>query len=136
MLRRRRRASPEVPTASMPDIAFLLIIFFLVTTTLYMDKGLGLVLPRVGQTKVVPRKNICNVWVNAAGEVAVEGEVVPLGELREEVARRLKENPKLIVSLKVDELAKYKVFVDVLDELKLAGAARISIASPEVEGGP
>lgn len=136
MLQRRRRVSLEVPTASMPDIAFLLIIFFLVTTTMYMDKGLGLVLPRVGRTKVVPRRNICNVWVNAAGEVAVEGKIFPLEGLREEVARRLRENPKLIISLKVDELAKYKVFVDVLDELKLAGATRISIASPEVEGGP
>ena len=120
----------------MPDMACHLIDLYLVTSALCLDKRLGLVLPRVGQTKVVPRQNICSVWVNAAGEVGVEGEIVPLGELREEVARRLKENPKLIVSLKVDELAKYKVFVDVLDELKLAGATRISIASPEVEGGP
>jgi len=119
----------------MPDIAFLLIIFFLVTTTMYMDKGLGLVLPRMGQTKEVPRKNICNVWVNAAGEIAVEGEIVPLERLREEVSRRLKENPRLIVSLKVDGQARYEVFIDVLDELKLAGATRISIASPEGEGG-
>ena len=125
----------EIPTASMPDIAFLLIIFFLVTTTMYMDKGLGLVLPRMGQTKEVPRKNICNVWVNAAGEIAVEGEIVPLERLREEVSRRLKENPRLIVSLKVDGQARYEVFIDVLDELKLAGATRISIASPEGEGG-
>ncbi len=130
-MRRRRRVSLDIPTASMPDIAFLLIIFFLVTTTMYMDKGLGLVLPRIGQTKEVPRKNICNVWVNASGEIAVEGEIVPLARLREEVSRRLRENPRLIVSLKVDGQAEYKVFVDVLDELKLAGATRISIASPE-----
>jgi len=130
-VRRRRRVSLDIPTASMPDIAFLLIIFFLVTTTMYMDKGLGLVLPRIGQTKEVPRKNICNVWVNASGEIAVEGEIVPLARLREEVSRRLRENPRLIVSLKVDGQAEYKVFVDVLDELKLAGATRISIASPE-----
>ena len=45
--------------------------------------------------------------------------------------RRLKENEKLLISLKAQRAASYRTFVDVLDELKLAGATRISIAEPE-----
>jgi len=128
---RRKRASVDIPTSSMADIAFLLIIFFLVTTTMNMDKGLGLVLPPMGSTKEVPKKNICHIWINAAGEIAMEGEPIPFTALRPQVDRRLTENKNLIVSLKADRETDYRVFIDVLDELKMSGAERISIASPE-----
>ena len=68
--RRGNRVSPEIPTASMADIAFLLIVFFLVTTTMNRDKGLSLHLPPVAETKEVREKNICNVWINAQDQIA------------------------------------------------------------------
>ena len=127
------RSKAEIPTASMADIAFLLIIFFLVSTTMHMDKGLGLTLPASGEGKEVPRKNIAHIWINAVGEIALDGSILSggLGELRGEVERRLRENDKLIVSVKADEQTEYRHFVDVVDELKLSGAKRISIANPE-----
>ena len=130
-IRKRPRATVTIPTASMADIAFLLIVFFLVTTTLHRDKGIGMELPPVGEGKKVPRRNICNVWVNAAGEIAVEGEIIPLAELRANVQTRLAQNDRLIISLKADRETPYTAFIDVLDEIKLTGADRISIASPE-----
>ena len=131
LMRKRVRANVTIPTASMADIAFLLIVFFLVTTTLHRDKGIGMELPPVGEGKKVPRRNICNVWVNAAGEIAVEGDVVALSRLRGNVETRLSQNENLIVSLKADRDTPYETFIDVLDEIELAGASRISIASPE-----
>ena len=122
----------------MADIAFLLIVFFLVTTTMSQDKGLSLQLPPVGESKEVKEKNICNVWINDADEIAFYEQQkftrIEFGNLRQEIEQRLAENDKLIVSLKAERGATYKTFVDVLDELKLAGARRISIAEPE-EGG-
>ena len=133
---RRKRVLPEIPTASMADIAFLLIIFFLVTTTMNQDKGLSLHLPPVSETLEVQSKNILNVWINARDEIAFferdELAVVPLAKLLDAVTTRLAANDKLIVSLKAERGATYRMFVDVLDELKLAGATRISIAEPEV----
>ena len=119
----------------MADIAFLLIAFFLVTTTMYQDKGIQLQLPPVGETKLVKQKNLCSVWINDRDEIAFleSGDLrrVGLDELRQEVERRLSENEKLIISVKAQRGATYRAFVDVLDELKLAGATRISIAEPE-----
>jgi biopolymer transport protein ExbD len=115
----------------MADIAFLLIIFFLVTTTMSMERGLGLQLPALGQGKKVPKKNLMHIWINAADEVAIEGDIIPVGEIETIIRRRLEENPKLIVSVKTDPGATYKTMIDVLDELKLAEAPRISLASPD-----
>lgn len=132
---KRVRVIPEIPTASMADIAFLLIIFFLTSTSMNQDKGLSLYLPAMGESKEVAKKNICNVWINEADEVAIyeDEQLKPLAfsALKGEIERRLAENDKLIVSVKSERLATYRTFVNVLDELKLAGATRISIASPE-----
>ena len=132
---RARRVGPDIPTASMADIAFLLIAFFLVTTTMNQDRGLSLQLPPVAETKEVRKKNICNVWINARDQIAYyENEnlnSIELSALKADIERRLGENDKLIISLKAERGASYRMFVDVLDELKLAGATRISIANPE-----
>ncbi|NKB67058.1 MAG: biopolymer transporter ExbD [Candidatus Latescibacteria bacterium] len=132
---RKTRVLPEIPTSSMADIAFLLIVFFLVTTTMYQDKGLSLHLPPIAETKEVPSKNICNIWIAKGDKIAFyeNQSLTPVAfvDLRANVVGRLAANDKLIVSLKAERGATYKRFVDVLDELKLAGATRISIANPE-----
>lgn len=134
---KRVRVLPEIPTASMADIAFLLIVFFLTSTSMNQDKGLSLYLPAMGESKEVAKKNICNVWINEADEVAIyeEDQLKPLAfaALKGEIERRLTENGKLIVSVKSERGATYRTFVNVLDELKLAGATRISIASRKSE---
>ena len=133
--RNQKRVMPEIPTASMADIAFLLIVFFLVTTTMNQDKGLSLHLPGMGETKEVQQKNICNIWINDQDQIAFfeEDDLTPVdfANLRAEVEQRLAANPKLIISLKSQRGSTYRMFVDVLDELKLSGAQRISIAEPE-----
>ena len=128
---KKNKASVEIPSSSLADIAFLLIIFFLVTTTMNMDKGLGLVLPGMGEQKRVRSKQICNVWVNAAGGVMVANEVMEIPKIQGEIKRRLAENDKLIVSLKTDKDTQYGTFIEVLDQLKLAEAPVISLAVPD-----
>ena len=99
------------------------------------DKGLSLHLPPVGETKEVKDKNILNVWINARDQVAFfendQLTTVPSSELKDRIESRLNENQKLIISVKTERGATYRTFVDVLDELKMAGATKISIANPE-----
>ena len=107
----------------MADIAFLLLIFFLVTTTIDVDTGIGLVLPPpVEDTDIVRVKteNLLKVLVNASGQVLLDDEVTSVDQIHEIVANKLKENPKLIVSIKVDRDTPYNVYIDALDEIKLA----------------
>ena len=131
MIKKRKNQEVVIPTSSLADIAFLLLIFFLVSTTINSDKGIGLVLPPVGSTKPVPKKNICNVLINASGQVLMGGEQIQIPLIKEEARRRITENPNLIFSVKTARETLYNTYIEVLDQLKLAGARKISIAEPE-----
>lgn len=80
-----RGVSPEVNAGSMADIAFLLLIFFLVTTTIETDTGLNRALPRMEEDKVVidtKEKNILLIAINKKGELLVDGTVMDIQALR------------------------------------------------------
>jgi biopolymer transport protein ExbD len=117
----------------MADIAFLLLIFFLVTTTFPKDKGLAIVLPEPGEEAQVSQKNILHLLIQSSGVV-----VVKRGESQQEQQMRPQEieglwrqevtsNPNLIAAVKTDPDAPYKFMVDVLDALHSANAERISL---------
>ena len=126
-MKKRVRAG-EIPTASMADVAFLLLIFFLVTTTIDMDKGLGLVLPPKGEEKEIPKRNISNILINARGDILLDKEPIQMRDIRQVVREKMAANDKLIFSVKTHPKAKYQAYVNVLDQLEMANATRISIA--------
>ena len=128
---KRRFKGGEIPTASMADIAFLLLIFFLVTTTIDMDKGLGIVLPAEGEELEIKKINILNCLINSQGNILLGGEPIAIKDVNREVRRRLAENGKLIISVKAHEKTKYGDYVAVIDQLKRANATRISIADTD-----
>ncbi len=129
---RRARAIASIPTSTMADIAFLLIVFFLVTTSMSHDKGLGLTLPPYGTATRVPSRNITKVWINAAGEIMHDLELITLELMERRIRLMTAENPNLIVSIKTDPDASYEYFVDVVDAVKKAGNDKISIAEPDL----
>lgn len=131
--KKKSKVSDKVPSSSMADIAFLLLIFFLVTTTFPKNKGLAIVLPEEGGEVEVSPRNILHIIIQPNGLVDVKrGEsqavqtVAPNaieGIWRQGVA----ENPQLIAAVKTDPQAAYRFMVDVLDALHSAGAERISL---------
>jgi biopolymer transport protein ExbD len=134
MLVEKRKAKPsEIPTSSLADIAFLLLVFFLVTTTIDVDKGIGLVLPPKGEElkKEISKKNIANLLINAEGKVMIDEQIYEIPMIRDIIKKKITDNPKIIVSVKTDENTKYQYYIQVLDQLKLADAKKISIAEPE-----
>jgi len=131
MSKKRRFKGGEIPTSSMADIAFLLLIFFLVTTTIDIDKGLGLILPAEGEELEIKKTNILNCLINSQGNVLLGGDPVALKDVNKEIRRRLAENNKLIISVKAHEKTKYGDYVSLIDQLKRANATRISIADAE-----
>jgi len=129
--KKRRIKGGEIPTSSMADIAFLLLIFFLVTTTIDMDKGLGQVLPPIGENIEINRRNIMNCLINSSGNVLLDNEPVQMNEITSKVRQRLRDNDKLIISVKTHPKTNYKDYIEVIDQLKKANATRISIAETE-----
>jgi biopolymer transport protein ExbD len=142
----RRGAPPEVNAGSMADIAFLLLIFFLVTTTIETDAGLDRMLPPMEppteEPPVIKEKNIFTVNINRNGQLLVEDELTDIKSLREKAkafldnggapsgspeycsyckGKRIAEssdNPnKAIISLKNDRETKYSTYITVQNEL-------------------
>jgi len=132
------RSTPEIPNASMADIAFLLLTFFLMTTTVASDKGLMIQLPPPPEalppdTDVeIPERNLFKIQVNSFDKLLVEGD--PWTSTNRELSDKIKafimnngqdpassDNPqKAIVSFKTDRGTTHKTFIDVLDAIQTA----------------
>lgn len=137
----KKRAVPEINAGSMADIAFLLLIFFLVTTTMDVDKGLLVKLPpwteEQSEEQDIKEKNIFVVLVNAQDQLLIESEYATLEDVRRltkefidnngdgtcEDCRGLRDpassdNPgKAVISLQNDRGTSYSMFVKVRNEL-------------------
>ena len=131
-----RRSLPEINAGSMADIAFLLIIFFLVTTTMDVDTGLVRKLPAMPEEEEIiddsqiKARNIYVVLVNAKDQLLVEEELMDISQLREGTKAfldnwgkdpNLSDNPqKAIVSLQNDRGTSYEMYISVQNELSAA----------------
>ncbi|TKJ39719.1 biopolymer transporter ExbD [candidate division LCP-89 bacterium B3_LCP] len=139
LIKKRKKGTTEIFTSSMADIAFLLMIFFLVTTTIDMDKGINLTLPEKGGEQVKIKKgNIANLLVNAAGQILLDNEPIDVTQIQELIKQKIEEKgydkdgkPILIVSIQTARDTDYNTYIQVLDNVKVAGATKISIAEPE-----
>ena len=141
-----RRSAPEVNAGSMADIAFLLLIFFLVTTTIETDSGINRKLPPMDEIidpPIIKERNIFTVVVNKNNQILVEEKPMDLRDIRKEAVafldnggglgdeacdycqgnkdRSSSDNPeKAIISLKNDRETDYKVYISVQNELVAA----------------
>lgn len=113
----------------MADIAFLLIIFFMVTTVFRAELGLQVELPRAFAAEKLPRKNIAHVWVNSEHVISIDDMITPLASVASVMSQKLVVNPNLIVSVLTDENAQYGIMADIFEELKDAGALKVSLAA-------
>jgi len=125
-----RRKLQEINSSSMADIAFLLLVFFLVTTTISMDKGISLVLPSEGNEMEVNKSNIVNILVNESGKILVDDKPSRIVDIKSLAEKRIASNNNVIFSVQTHPRTKYQVYLKVLDQLKEAKASKISIANP------
>lgn len=132
LLKKRSRPEGEIPSASLADMAFLLLIFFLVTTTIDVDSGIGLVLPPPPKTNTPPpqikNRNMLKILINSSGAVLINDQPSDMGEVKEKVFQfitndgknpNLSETPKkAVVSLKTDRQTTYNTYIQLLDRVK------------------
>jgi biopolymer transport protein ExbD len=122
------KAQSEISAASMSDIAFLLLIFFLVSTIFAVEQGIPLVLPGQQSKNVkVKRDNILEIKAYANGSITIDNKPASLKDVRPYVERKLAENEKTIVVIATHPDCEYGLMIDILDEIKLANARVISL---------
>tara|TARA_B110000014_G_C20080796_1_gene564701 strand:+ start:405 stop:839 length:435 start_codon:yes stop_codon:yes gene_type:complete len=141
MLSRKRRGLDEINSSSMADIAFLLLIFFLVTTTIDPGEGLTMVLPPYEADPLIKdADDIVKILVRSSGQILFDGELINIQQIEASAKNKVQEfqikNPSLekdgkqkqpIFVVKTDEKAQYQMFLDVLDQLKMAQCRKVSV---------
>ena len=128
MLGKKKRPIAEIPSSSMSDIAFLLLIFFLLVSNVDTDKGLGVVLPPPGDSEIkLNPKNITMVLINATGDVLFNDEVIPVEQITARARQLEAGNRNMVFSVQTDRKTKYQDYIDVVDQLIAANVKKLAL---------
>ena len=123
-VQRKTKLDSEIPTASMPDIIFMLLIFFMVTTVLREYSGLPISLPKAKRIeKLKSKRHTSHIWVSKEGLISIEDKLYQAESIRHVMYE------KRVVSLKADERAKMGLVSDIHTELRKADALKLNYSS-------
>jgi biopolymer transport protein ExbD len=127
---RKSKVRNIIPTASMADISFLLLVFFMVSTVFVRYRGVPVELPEAEKIeKLESRRNVLQIWVDSGGKINIEDRSVPLDVLGTFVHQRLTANPRLIISLRGDKDSQFGIISDVMQELRKVEALRVNFST-------
>ena len=125
--KKKSKVKTEIPTASLPDIVFMLLLFFMVTTVLRRSSGIPIELPVAKKImKLEAKKNVTHIYANVLGEISIDDKLVNTANVRIVMYKKRIENPRTIASLKVDRAAPMKVVTDIQQELREAAVLPIN----------
>lgn len=126
----KERASGGIPMASLPDIIFLLLIFFMVSTVFKEYRGLPILPPAARSTeKVEAKRNITYVWADKNYRVSIDDKIIPVNAIARIIGEKLAANRRLIVSLKIDKDVNMGQVDDIQEQLRDAYALRINYST-------
>ena len=128
---RKSGAGSEIPTSSLADIAFLLLIFFMVTTVFRKERKRQIEWVDAEATEKIEekRKNILHIWIEQGGQVWINDVQIPFEEISEIVRPIYAENRELVVALRGDRDVPYRQINTITEELQEAGAVRVTFAT-------
>ena len=129
-INRKTQLESEIPTASMPDIIFMLLIFFMVTTVLREFSGLPVSLPRAERIeKLESKRHTSDIWVSKDGLISIEDKLYNNDDVRHIMYEKRASNPQLTVSLKADQAARMETISDIHNELRKADALKLNYST-------
>ena len=129
-LERKTHTSREISTSSMPDIIFMLLIFFMVTTVMREYEGLDVIIPRAKMIeKLESKRHTSYIWATKDGLVSVDDRIININNLSGVMYNKIAKDPKMTVSLKSDEKATMKLITDIHTQLRTANALKLSYSA-------
>jgi biopolymer transport protein ExbD len=129
---RKSKVASEIPDSSLADIAFLLLIFFMVTTVFRQEKKRDITMPTAEATQKVDerRKNILHVWVDPDGTIFINDQRIPTDDVSNIVQPLYAStDQRLVVAIRADQDVPYGDINDITEELRDAGALRVNFAT-------
>ena len=127
---RKTRTSNEISTSSMPDIIFMLLIFFMVTTVMREFEGLDVIMPRAKMIeKLESKRHTSYIWATKDGLVSVDDRIINMKNLSGLMYNKIAKDPRITVSLKSDEKTTMKLITDIHTQLRKANALKLSYSA-------
>ncbi|MBN1542453.1 biopolymer transporter ExbD [candidate division KSB1 bacterium] len=119
-----------IPTASMPDIVFMLLIFFMVSTVFKESSGLPLILPDARKIEKLPgKRNVAVIWADRSGNVSIDDRLVEVTNIRHIIYPKVADplQPLKLVSLKIDQQVEMERVTAIQEELRSVGGAALNV---------
>ena len=127
---KKTQPTREVSTSSMPDIIFMLLIFFMVTTVMREYDGLDVIMPRAEKIeKLESKRHTSYIWATKDGLLSVDDRIIGINNLSGIMYNKISKNPKITVSLKSDQKTKMKLITDIHSQLRKANALKLSYSA-------
>ena len=127
---RKTKLSTEIPTASMPDIIFMLLIFFMVTTVLREYSGLPVTLPKAKRIeKLKSKRHTSHIWVSKDGLISIDDRLFAVDDVAKIMYDKRSADPQVVVSLKADEEAKMELVSEIHEKLRDADALKLNYST-------
>ena len=127
---RKTKLSSEIPTSSMPDIIFMLLIFFMVTTVLREYSGLPVNIPKAEKIeKLKGKRHTSHIWVSKEGLISINDRLFAVGDVAKIMYDIRVSDPQVVVSLKADEEAKMGLISSIHEELREADALKLNYST-------
>ena len=127
---RKTQLSSEIPTASMPDIIFMLLIFFMVTAVLREYSGLPVNLPKAKRIeKLKSKRHTSHIWVSKDGLISIDDRLFSIDDIAKIMYDKRVSDPQIVVSLKADEEAKMEQVSSIHEKLRDADALKLNYST-------
>ena len=128
--KRKSNIESKISTSSMPDIIFMLLIFFMVTTVLREYSGLPISLPKAERIeKLESKRHTAHIWVSKDGLISIEDKLFKSDAVRHVMYEKRASDPQLTVSLKADLAARMDIVSGIHNELRKADALRLNYST-------
>lgn len=128
---RKSGAESKIPTSSLADIAFLLLIFFMVTTVFRKEQKRDIRWVDAEATKKIgeKRKNILHLWVEPDGDIYINDQLIATQDVAKVVRPIYAENRELVIAVRADRSVPYQQINQITKQLQAAGAVRVTFAT-------
>ncbi|HDT12556.1 MAG TPA: biopolymer transporter ExbD [Candidatus Marinimicrobia bacterium] len=129
-IKKKTKVKAEIPTSSMPDIIFMLLIFFMMTTVMREFEGLKVLLPQARKIeKVETKRHVAYIFVGRDGVISVDDKLIQVDDVRKVMYSKRVANPQLIVSLRADRNVMMGLISRIHNELREADALRLNYSA-------
>lgn len=129
---KKSKAQAGIPTASLPDIVFMLLIFFMVSTVFKEFKGIPVRLPEARKIEKLPgKRNVAYIYANDRGQIMIDDLFVEKGEISQIMYAKRADplKPLKVVSLRIDQKAKMSIVSSIHEELRKADALNVNYSA-------